>query len=44
MKHLACRFNVKWIVREAAIQNRFLENYTPSSTRENRHKHLEFLN
>ena len=44
MKHLACRFSVKWIVREADIQNRFLEKYTPSSTRENRHKHLEFLN
>ena len=41
---LACKFNVKWIVREADIQNRFLEKYTPSSTRENHHIRLEFLN
>ena len=44
MKNLACRFSVKWIVREANIQNLFLEKYTHSSTRGNRHKHLEFLN
>ena len=44
MKRLACKFNFKWIVREADIQNRFHEKYTPSSTRENHHKRLEFLN
>ena len=38
MKRLACKFSVKWIVREADIKNRFLEKYTPSSTRENHHK------
>ena len=44
IKRLACKFSVKWIVREADIQNRFLEEYTPSSTREHQHKRPEFLN
>ena len=34
MKRLACKFSVKWIVREADIQNRFLEKYKPSSSLE----------
>ena len=38
------QINVKWIVREADMQNRLIEKYTPSSTRENHHKRLEFLN
>ena len=41
---LAYKFYVKWIVRESDIQNRFLEKCTPSSTRENHHKRLQFLN
>ena len=44
LQGLACKFSVKWIVREADIQNRFLEKYTASSTRGNHHKRLEFLN
>ena len=41
MKRLACKFSFKCIVREADIQNRFLEKYTPSPTRENLHIRLE---
>ena len=44
LQRLACKFSVKWIVRETDRQNRFLEKYTPSSTRENYHKRLEFFN
>ena len=44
MKRLLCKFSVKWIVRETHIEKRFLQKYTPSSTRENQLKRLEFLN